>query len=414
MHHQERASAIFRRYLLASLAVATVVGILFMLHALRNVLLMLSFSAFLAYFLAWPIQWLSRKMPRPAATRVVFYTFFLLLLGSIPTVGALLYVQSAEFVKALPGYLQELPSQYDLLNNLLIGLQQQYVPGKEAQGLDAYLSQLIAQMQTSAPDIINKAMAAAQTFLSGAGTVMAGVLIVPIIALYLLLDASRFRRTFVRLFPEKTHSNVERALDAINKSLGGYIYSRVVMALIIFVVMAMFMAFIGVPYWLLLAVGLFIGEFIPVVGGLLAFIPIGIVILVGPQPTDIVWVLGANLTMQVIQNYVIAPKLTGDTMNIHPLTVVIAMLVGGSVGGVAGLLLALPAAAAGKILLNIFVLKLEEKGIEVPALDLLPQSGEIEFMERGEDTEYLIKPEQDNVPVSLPPVPGDPNDAPSA
>lgn len=402
--------------MLAALAVAMVVGILYMLHALRNVLLMLSFSAFLAYFLAWPIQWLSRKMPRPAATRVVFYTFFLLLLSAIPTAGALLYIQSAEFVKALPGYLQELPSQYDLLNNLLIGIQQQYAPGKEAQGLDAYLAQLVAQMQSSAPIILNRALGATQTFLSGAGTVMAGLLIVPIVSLYLLLDAARFRRSFVRLFPERQHRDVERALDAINKSLGGYIYSRVLMALFIGFFMGLTMALLGVDYWLLLAVGLFIGEFIPVVGGLLAFIPIAIVVLVGPNPTTLFWVLGVNLLLQTVQNYLIAPKLTGETMNIHPLTVIIAMLVGGSVGGVAGLLLALPAAAAGKILLNIFVLRQEEKGIMMPALDLLSQSGEIEFMERGGEIEHLIKPGTDEEDGKEPPGPASshPGDAPSA
>jgi predicted PurR-regulated permease PerM len=86
---------------------------------------------------------------------------------------------------------------------------------------------------------------------------------------------------------------------------------------------------------------------------------------------DLIWALCAVVALNLFQNYVISPKLVGETMNIHPLTVVIAMLVGGSVGGAAGLILALPAAAAFKILLNIFVFRREEKGISVPRLDVI-------------------------------------------
>lgn len=356
---------------------------------------MLAFAGFLAYFLEWPISMLARKMPRPAATRIVFYTFFIVLLSAIPTVGAVLFFQTGEFVKALPGYLDQLPNQYDMLNKLVIGLQQRYVQGQEAQGLDIYLRQLAQQLQSSGPVIVSRALGATQNFLSAASTVMAGLIVVPVIALYFLLDARRFRRTLVDCFAERLRPDVESALDAINKSLGGYIYSRVLMALFIGGFMAVFMAAMGVPYWLLLAVGLFVGEFIPVVGGLLAFVPIAIVILVSPQPLDLLWVLGFNLLLQLIQNYIIAPKLAAETMNIHPLTVVVAMLIGGSVGGVAGLLLALPAAAAVKILANIFIFKREERGITLPQLDLISSSGQKIFMEAPEESDHLMKDETD-------------------
>jgi predicted PurR-regulated permease PerM len=194
---------------------------------------------------------------------------------------------------------------------------------------------------------------------------------VPVIALYFLLDSARLRRSLVHCFTQRLRPDVERALDAINRSLSGYIYSRVILAAIIFAGMATAMGLLGVRYWLVLALAVFIGEFIPIVGGVLAFIPIAIVTLVSPEPTDLIWILLINVVLQLVQNYIISPKLVGETMNIHPLTVIIAMLIGGSVGGLAGLVLALPVAAAAKILLSIFVFRREERGITLPKLDLI-------------------------------------------
>jgi predicted PurR-regulated permease PerM len=110
-----------------------------------------------------------------------------------------------------------------------------------------------------------------------------------------------------------------------------------------------------------------------VVGNLLAFVPIVLVCL-SSDPIDLIWLIIGALVVNSVQNYFIAPKLSGDAMNLHPLTVLIAMLAGGFLGGVAGLLLALPVTAALKVILNVFVFKRKEQGIYLPELEAMRES----------------------------------------
>jgi predicted PurR-regulated permease PerM len=74
-------------------------------------------------------------------------------------------------------------------------------------------------------------------------------------------------------------------------------------------------------------------------------------------------------------------------MNLHPLTVLLSLVVGGALGGVLGLIIATPAAAAAKVILNIFVFKRGEPGIAVPSLDLISAvDGEVDMQERPPET----------------------------
>jgi predicted PurR-regulated permease PerM len=119
----------------------------------------------------------------------------------------------------------------------------------------------------------------------------------------------------------------------------------------------MLFAALGVPYGMLLSVLAFVGEFIPVVGWWIAFVPIVLITMLSDNPYAVVWVISGISLLQLVQNYAIAPKLISDTMDIHPLTVVLAMLIGGALGGGVGLLLAVPVAAAAKAVLNQFFWK---------------------------------------------------------
>jgi len=73
------------------------------------------------------------------------------------------------------------------------------------------------------------------------------------------------------------------------------------------------------------------------------------------------------IVINIIENYFLAPKIMGDTMDLHPLTVLIAMIIGAYIAGIIGLLVALPVVAAIKIIFNIFVVRREEFGFAAPA-----------------------------------------------
>jgi predicted PurR-regulated permease PerM len=255
------------------------------------------------------------------------------------------------------------------------------IPGEQIRFAD-YVAQISQQLQEGAPRLASNLLVFSQTFLSSTALVGAALFAIPLITLYFLLDSKRLRLALVTCFNRRLQPDVERALDAINISLSGYIYSKTLMSLFVGLATWLMLVVLSVPFSAVLALLAFFGEFIPIVGSWIAFAFVAVVVLAN-EPLDLLWIIPLTLLIQIIQNYLISPKLMGDKMNLHPLTVVIAMLTGGVVGGLAGLVMALPAAAAAKILLNIFVLRREERGIVVPQLDLISTNdGGADFHEK--------------------------------
>lgn len=374
MPQQERMSVVFRRYLVGALAVVGVLLFTMALYKLRDVILIVACAGFLAYFLAWPIEWLlRRRMPRQAAVRLVCYTLLLLVLGTLGPLGGLIYYQSQTFVRSLPGMLAAVESALrDYQVEMITG--QTIRPGE-------YLEQLIAQAQQSVPALMTNVFNYTQTVVPGTATVMAALLVIPLIALYILLDSKRLRKALIGCFPPRVHADLDRALAAVNRSLSGYIYSKTMMALFVGLAMTLVLALLGVPFSVLLGILACLGEFIPVIGAWVAFVPTALIALTC-GPVTLLWVVILTVVVQLVQNYMVAPKLMSETMDLHPLTVLIAMIVGGTIGGFAGLVLAIPAAAAGKVFLNVFVFRRTEPGIPVPALDLISDDdGSVDFLE---------------------------------
>ena len=360
MPQQETTARIFRRALIATLGAVTVLLLTYMIYQVRMIIVMVALGGFLAYFLNWPITWLGRYVRRPTAIRIVFYTFLVLMLGTVGPIGGLLYTQGYELVNNLPDMLERMElylqdPELRLPLGLNISFQEQ-------------LQQWIDLLRQNSGQILERGFSYTQRFLSGTAAVVGALLFIPLIALYFLMDGARLRTALVLCFNEQWREDVDLALEGVSRSLGGYVYGKTVTSLIAAVMTTAGLYVIGVPFALVLGLIVFIGEYIPIVGNMIAFIPIAIVAFAN-DPIDLIWVTVITLVIQAVQNYIIVPRLMGESMNLHPLTVLIALLAGGTVAGLPGMLLALPIAAAGKILLNIFVWHREEPGI--PAMPLL-------------------------------------------
>lgn len=353
---------VFQRYVVATLAVVVVLVVTYSLYQLRIIALLFAIAGMLAYFLAWPIEKLSRKMRRGGAVWIVFLASLLLLLGLLGSIVPLVYNEVQDLVTRIP----------DLLNRLNSSAEQwrwQILPGRELVVTD-YFTNVVDDIEQRIPQLLGNALDFTQSFLSGTASVVAGVLIIPLMTLYVLMDSQRLRRAVIGCFSKRWRDDVDRALTAVNRSLGGYIYSRVLLALFVGFTTTMVLLIFGIDYALLLGLLACAGEFIPVLGPWLAFFPTAIIIL-ATNPGMFIWVAAFYIAIQLFENYILAPRWMGETMDLHPLTVILAMLIGGTLGGIAGLFVAVPAAAAVKVIMGVFVFRREEPGIDVPQLDLI-------------------------------------------
>jgi predicted PurR-regulated permease PerM len=360
--------------------------LLYGLFALRNVALILALAGFWAYFLAWPARELTRWFRPRVATRIAFYTSFLVLLGMLGPIGTMLYSQINDLISLLPTMAVKLEES-------LAGFRFEIIPGQSF-SLTESLNNSLEELRQNAPSVLAHAFDVSQTFLTGTVEVLVAMLLIPLIALYFLLDSNRLKAALIELFPLKLRGQISVVLDAVNRSLGNYIQSRVLSALFASLSWFLVLLFLQVPFALLLGVLAFLMEFIPVAGAWVALIPTCLIVL-ADNPPMIWWVLLSFGLIQVLQAYLLTPRLMSETMDLHPLTVIVAMLIGGSIGGFAGLLLAIPAVAAVKVVLNVFLFRRPEKGVQLPSLDLIGAGQETVPDFRPVDPAMAAKPPAD-------------------
>jgi predicted PurR-regulated permease PerM len=242
----------------------------------------------------------------------------------------------------------------------------------------------------SAPDLINRASASVQRFLEGLGVDVAGAagggesivdffgrllsftrgvldlalifVVGPILAFYLLVDLPKIKRAIRAMIPVRRRPEAESILAKIGKAVGGFVRGQLLVALFVGVASAIGLFIVGLPFWAV--VGLVVGLFnlIPLIGPFIgAFVAVliaftttstdgGLIELAPGWPMAVGSVV-ALLIVQQIDNHILSPNIVARTVKLHPVTVMLGLLAGGTLLGLWGMLLAVPVLATVKILL---------------------------------------------------------------
>jgi predicted PurR-regulated permease PerM len=171
----------------------------------------------------------------------------------------------------------------------------------------------------------------------------------PVMAFYLLVDLPRLERGAMALVPPDRREEIRSLMDRIGQAVGGFFRGQLLVALFVGVASSIGLWAIGLPFWLL--VGMVAGVFnlVPLVG---PFIGGGLAVaiaLISGQPLKAVWAALVLLAVQQIDNHLISPNVMGRTVQLHPVVVMLALLVGASFAGLFGMLVIVPLVAVAKI-----------------------------------------------------------------
>lgn len=190
--------------------------------------------------------------------------------------------------------------------------------------------------------------------------VVAGVLACLLITFYLIVDGRRIRRAICSLLPQQRQTEVLRVWDLAVAKTGGYVTAKTLLASMSSLVHATAFAVIGIPY--AIPLGIWVGvvsQVIPIVGTYLALgFPI-VVALTGSSPQAATMVVVVGVIYQQVENYVLTPRLTRNTMDLHPLVGFVGILVAASVFGPASTLLAAPILATLQGVVSAYVTRHE-------------------------------------------------------
>ncbi|MGZ5291307.1 MAG: AI-2E family transporter [Actinomycetota bacterium] len=295
---------------------------------LRDLVVWLIAAMFLSFALEPAVNWLvGRGWRRGVATASVLFGLALIAIVMVASMVPLVIDQIQELIERIPEWLErasvytERWFDFELTTDEILGRIQ------DAEG----------NVQDIAANL-----ASIGAFLLG---VLFQILTIGLFTFYFVADGPKARRAICSLLPPRRQREVLAAWDVAIEKTGGYLYSRLLLASVNAGITFVALTVLGVPFAVPLALwqGL-VSQFIPVVGTYIAAaVPLVVALL--EDPWSAVFFLIFVLVYQQLENYVLSPRITARTMQLHPAVAFGAALAGGSINGLIGAFMALPAAA---------------------------------------------------------------------
>jgi predicted PurR-regulated permease PerM len=333
------------RSTLVILSLALGVGaVLWTIYRLAGVLLLLVLAVFFAYLVAPLVEQLRRAttvrargfvLPRPAAIGVIYVVLF----GSIAAACVLLLPvltdQVGELSREVPNYFTRVQV---LWQSWLTDYQRHALPQEVRDAIDRATRQAVTSGGTYVTNELLPRLAGWLVYLPW-------LILVPILAFFLLKDAKLLRRSALRILPRGyVRSRADVFLVELNDTVAAYIRAQVTSCLLVGMVCTVGFLAIGVPYAVVLGI----------TAGLLEFIPLAGPLAIGVMATSFAAfhslgqaaaVLLFLVVLRAVQDYVVYPKIVGRGVHLRPLAVILAILCGAELGGLAGIFLAIPVVA---------------------------------------------------------------------
>ena len=277
-------------------------------------------------------RFLRQRVPRWASILVIYLCIISIIVGLGVLVIPAIVMQARDLARELPQLLHQ--AQQWLINRGLLT--------REITALEA-----VQQTATSsgAQDTIGLIAGAVWGFVGG----VFGVITMLVLAFYLLVDSSGLVNVFLRLFPREKRARVDGACRRVTTKISAWLGGQLLLGGIIGSTAALGLFLMGVPFFWVLALIAGIGELIPIVGPILSALP-AIAVALSVKPSLALGVIAFFFAQQQLENHLLVPKIMQRQVGISPVFVITALLIGGSLLGVIGAILAVPTAAIVQVL----------------------------------------------------------------
>jgi predicted PurR-regulated permease PerM len=326
----------FRVGFTAALGVALAYGLVNALIAVRSVLILILISAFLAIGLNPAVEALERRgLRRSLAVSIVLVGVLAFFVGFGFAVVPPILDQGTQFAHKAPSYVQDLQNNHRIAS---LDARYHFLPR-----LKAYVDK---------PERLGGALFGG---VLGAGKVVLGAFFAAItvltLTLYLMANLPDIKAGAYRLVPRSRRARVGLIADEILERVGGYVAGNLLISLIAGSMTYVVLLILDVPYALALALLVAVTDLIPVVGATLGAIVVTLVGLFVSVKTGLI-AAAYYAAYQQVENYVLYPRIMKRSVDVSPVATVIAVLIGGSLMGILGALLAIPVAAAVQLVLQ--------------------------------------------------------------
>jgi predicted PurR-regulated permease PerM len=272
-------------------------------------------------------------------------------LASLVLVGAIVIPVVATGAQSA---LVELPAwvtqQYEQIRTLAaerfdIDLQDQLTGAGALESLTARAQATVGALATSAVDSVASLL---------------NIILIPVFTFYFLRDFDTLKLRPIEFIPPRYHEPITESAKEMDMIVGAWLRGQIQVAIFLAIIYSVGLGIIGVQ----------LGVFIGILAGLMNVVPyfgifVGLamsvlMVLINGEPSQLIWVAALFGGAQLLEDYIIKPRLVGEKVGMGPMTIMIVLLLGGSLFGFFGLLLSIPAVAAGSVLVQQLVGKYKE------------------------------------------------------
>ena len=335
-----------------ALILAVIAALAYVVYRVPDVLAMTVGGIALALILSFPVGFLSHFMSRGLAILLSFLLVVGLVVLAALYLVPLVVEQLASLVSAVPGIASTV-EQY--LQNALNFLQNRgYLPGDPQQIISRIRDDLTGAAQTVAGNVLSGAFGFVYSTFGFAVTLF-GVIFV---GAYLLVDVRRMKAAFLRATPHDYRPDARTLWGAFGYSLSKYLGGLALVLAIQGAISAVGLFLLGVPYALVLGAVVAIMAVIPYLGAWISGF-LAVIVALTVSPTTALLTALLFLGIQQLEGNFLTPKIQGDTLHVHPILVFLAVIIGGGLGGIPGVIVAVPLLAVLRVLFDFFRVRLE-------------------------------------------------------
>lgn len=317
------------------------------IYLVRGLFVSFVLAAVLVYLL-YPVVCAmeERGTPRVAAI-LLAYT------GVLIIVTAVLMYGVPRLINQLHALVYMLPSYTAQVENLANDIQSSYYQTELPEGMRQAIDWQLSEIETKLQNILVQTV---EAIINLVGYTI-NFLLAPVLAFYILKDLEHFKAKAEKWLPERHFSDLWLLARQINAVLISFIRGHLTLVIIVGFLTGMAMTFLGIEYAVMLGIIAGVAELIPYFGPIIGSVP---AVAIGLMQSKLlaVKVVLALFIVQQIEGNIIAPKVLGQSVGLHPLFIMLVLLAGAELYGVVGILLAVPIAAILRILITFFYHKI--------------------------------------------------------
>lgn len=283
-------------------------------------------------------------MPRVVGTMIAFLVAAGVVSATVVLLVPAIRRQSTDFAAQLPNLYDSIVLWFnDISQSLGIDLGETWTSATIQEWIQDPANQATLQ------ELVGGFGSGAGRILRGVTETLAVVLLSPVLAFYMLMDSTKFKERSRELTPPRHREEVVYVTGQVTTALGSFVRGQLLVALIVGVLSSVALYILDLPFWLLIGIIAGLLNLVPFVGPFVGGALAALVALFNGSLSQALWAVGIFTAIQQFDNHVVTPVIQRTRVNLSPLVIVIALIAGGSLAGLLGVVIAVPTVAAIRI-----------------------------------------------------------------